>query len=115
MKPGTVVIVDFPGATGIKRRPAIVVSTETYHTERPDVILAAVTTQIAQATAKSDYVLQDWASAGLRKASAVRVFLGTRPAVELTRIGELSERDWIEVQKCLRISLEFNAQFDSDR
>ena len=43
MKPGSVVVVNFPGATGIKRRPAIVVSTELYHTQRPDLILAVVT------------------------------------------------------------------------
>ena len=106
MKPGSIVIVNFPGATGIKRRPAIVVSSAIYHIERPDIILAPVTTQVAKATAKTDYILQDWSSAGLRKPSAVRIFLGTRPAIELTRIGELSRRDWIEVQKHLNLSLE---------
>jgi mRNA interferase MazF len=106
MKPGSVVVVDFPGATGIKRRPAIVVSTALYHTERPDLILAAVTTQITKAIAKTDYDLQDWSSAGLKRPSAVRIFLGTRPATDVTEIGELSERDWIEVQKRLRISIE---------
>ena len=38
VKPGDVVIVDFPGVTGIKRRPAVVVSTDTYHRTRPDTI-----------------------------------------------------------------------------
>jgi mRNA interferase MazF len=107
MKPGSVVIVNFPGATGIKRRPAIVVSTAIYHAERPDLILAAVTTQVAKATAKTDYILQDWVFAGLKQPSAVRIFLGTRPKTEVTEIGELSDRDWTEVQKRLRISLEF--------
>lgn len=106
MKPGSVVIVNFPGATGIKRRPAIVVSTAIYHAERPDVILAAVTTQIARATAKTDYILQDWSSAGLNRPSAVRIFLGTRPYTDVTEIGKLSDRDWAEAQKRLRISLE---------
>ena len=106
MKSGSVVIVNFPGATGIKRRPAIVVSTALYHTERPDVILAAVTTQTAKARAKTDYILQDWSSAGLKQPSAVRMFLGTRPAIEVIKIGELSERDWTEVQKRLQISVE---------
>lgn len=106
MKPGSVVVVNFPGATGIKRRPAIVVSTALYHTERPDLILAVVTTQTAKAKAKTDYNLQDWSSAGLKRPSAVRIFLGTRPAIGVTEIGELSGRDWLEVQKRLRISLE---------
>jgi mRNA-degrading endonuclease toxin of MazEF toxin-antitoxin module len=36
---GNVVIVDFPGVTGIKRRPAVVLSSNTYHATRPDVII----------------------------------------------------------------------------
>jgi len=106
MKPGSVVVVNFPGATGIKRRPAIIVSTDLYHSERPDVILAVVTTQTAKSKAKTDYILQDCSSAGLKQPSAVRIFLGTRPVTEIIKIGELSERDWTEVQKRLQISLE---------
>lgn len=106
IKPGSVVTVNFPGATGMKRRPAIVVSTSLYHVERPDVILAAVTSQVANAKSKTDYVLQDWSSAGLKQPSAVRIFLGTRPAADVTEIGELSERYWSEVRKRLQISLE---------
>jgi mRNA interferase MazF len=37
--PGDVVTVDFPGVTGIKRRPAVVLSLSTYHANRPDVIV----------------------------------------------------------------------------
>jgi len=107
MKPGSVVTVNFPGVTGLKRRPAIVISSATYHIERPDIILAAVTTKVDRATARTDYALQDWLVAGLRKPSAVRIFIGTRPAIELAQIGELTERDWFKVQKRLRLALEF--------
>jgi mRNA-degrading endonuclease toxin of MazEF toxin-antitoxin module len=62
--PGAIVVVDFPGVTGIKRRPAVVVSSPLYHRERPDVIFGIITSQIASATAASDYVLQDWKAAG---------------------------------------------------
>ena len=34
-KPGDVVTVDFAGATGLKRRPVVVVSSDQYHRERP--------------------------------------------------------------------------------
>lgn len=91
MKPGSVVIVDFPGAVGIKRRPAIVISTAAYHSERPDVILAIVTSRINKATSKTDYILKDWAVAGLTKPSAVRIYIGTRESSQLTVIGNLSE------------------------
>ncbi len=106
MKAGTVVIADFAGATGIKRRPALVISTALYHAERPDVILTIITSQITKSNAKTDYILEDWASAGLTKPSVMRVYLGMKTPLELTEIGKLSDRDWSEVQKRLRISIE---------
>jgi len=63
VKPGDVVTVDFPGAQGLKRRPAVVVSTDPYHTARPDVVLGLLTSRILGATAATDYALQDWSSA----------------------------------------------------
>ena len=106
MKAGTIVVSDFPGVVSSKRRPSVIVSSETYHQSRPDVILAVITTNIASSKSPSDYVLQDWSSAHLNRASAVRMFLFTLPKDEVTKIGELSERDWTEVQKRLQISLE---------
>jgi mRNA interferase MazF len=105
VRSGDVVTVDFPGATGIKRRPAVVVSTDTYHKTRPDTILGLLTSQVAAATGPTDYVLQDWQTAGLRRPSAFRTFLATLPTASLTTIGHLSEQDWRKVQGCLRVAL----------
>ncbi len=104
-KPGDVVTVDFPGAQGTKRRPAVIVSTDTYHRARPDVILGLLTTQVETATAPTDYVLQDWKSADLRNSSAFRAFLATMPTASITTIGHLSERDWIQIQARLGIAV----------
>lgn len=41
---GDKVKVDFPGVTGVKRRPAVVLSSATYHATRPDVIVGLITT-----------------------------------------------------------------------
>jgi mRNA interferase MazF len=101
-EPGDVVTVDFPGATGIKRRPAIIVSTDLYHRVRPDVILGLITSQTAKAVQPTDYVLQDWKLAGLHSPSAFRTFLATMPTSTVTIIGHLSDRDWAGVQSCLR-------------
>ncbi|MDQ2747365.1 MAG: type II toxin-antitoxin system PemK/MazF family toxin [Acidobacteriota bacterium] len=105
MKAGTVVIANFSGANGIKRRPALIVSTALYHTECPDVILTVITSQIAKANTEFDYVLRDWQSAGLKQPSVMRVYLGMKMPSELMEIGELSARDWMEVQKKLQIAL----------
>ena len=105
IKPGNIVTVDFPGALGLKRRPAVVVSTDTYHTTRPDVVIGLVTSQTAKSTGPTDYILQDWSAAGLHSSSAFRAFLATLPATSVVVIGHLSDRDWQEVKARLRIAL----------
>jgi mRNA interferase MazF len=107
--PGDVVTVDFTGATGVKRRPAIVVSSGLYHSHRPDVILGALTTRLADATTPTDYILQDWAAAGLHRASAFRAYLGMAVASKVQVIGRLSGRDWQAVQGCLGRALALSA------
>ncbi|MGI8543359.1 MAG: type II toxin-antitoxin system PemK/MazF family toxin [Aridibacter sp.] len=107
MRAGTVVTCEFPGVIQTKRRPAVIVSSDIYHNERPDVILAILTTNISVAKSSTDYILQDWSAANLKKPSAARIFLFTLPKNKITKIGELSTRDWLKVQKCLQISIEF--------
>lgn len=107
---GDVVTVDFPGVTGIKRRPAVVVSSAIYHINRPDVIVGLITTQTT-ALGVTDYVLQDWQAAGLRVESCFRSFIVTLPrSANLVCIGHLSEYDWQNVRACVKVALaELNA------
>jgi mRNA interferase MazF len=105
IQPGDVVATDFPGVQGTKRRPCIVLSSDLYHTNRPDVILAVLTTQLRSARTPTDYLLQDWEEAGLDKPSAARMFLATRPSNLVEMIGHLSERDWREVQARAQLAL----------
>jgi len=107
IKPGDVVTVDFPGALGVKRRPAVVVSTPVYHNTRPDIVLGLLTSQITAATGPTDYILQDWSIAGLRASSAFRVFLATLPASSVAVIGHLSDRDWqaVQVRLCTALAV----------
>ena len=107
MKAGTVVTAEFQGVVSTKRRPAVVVSSEAYQRERPDAILAVVTSQISKSISPTDYILQDWQAAGLNKPSAVRIFLFTLPQSKITEIGELSERDWTKVKTRLKIAFDF--------
>lgn len=106
LKPGDVVWADFPGASGIKRRPCVVVSSELYHSTRPDVLLTVITSNIAIATALTDCVLFDWESAGLSLPSAVRIYISARLQNQVTKIGHLSDADWQEVQARLKLALE---------
>jgi mRNA interferase MazF len=104
--PGDVIVADFPGITGIKRRPALVVSTGAYHLARPDVVLGLLTGQVAAATSPTDCSLKDWHLAGLHIPTAFRTFLITLPQEDVVAvIGHLSKRDWVTVQERLRLSL----------
>ena len=66
---GDIVAVDFPGVTGVKRRPGVVLSSYVYHAARPDIIVGLITSQTSSALGPTDCALLDWAGAGLRLAS----------------------------------------------
>ncbi|MBX9585593.1 MAG: type II toxin-antitoxin system PemK/MazF family toxin [Gemmataceae bacterium] len=104
--PGDVILVDFPGVQGYKPRPSVVVSSDLYHTTRPDVTVGLCTTQLRSATGPTDYVLQDWSAAGLHVPTAYRCFFASVPVAEvLAFIGRLTDRDWAEVQARLRLAI----------
>jgi mRNA interferase MazF len=103
---GDIVVADFPGATGVKRRPAVVLSSQTYHATRPDVILGLVTSQAASAVGPTDYALQDWSAAGLRLPSAFRAFLVTLPRSAVSaKVGSLTTRDLDGARQCVKRAL----------
>lgn len=102
---GDVVTVDFPGITGTKRRPAVILSSAVYHAHRPDVIIGLITSQ-QKGLGSTDYLLEDWQTAGLRVASVFRSFIVTLPAsANLVVIGQLSKRDWEGVRACIKVAL----------
>jgi mRNA interferase MazF len=77
---GDVVLVPFPfaDARATKARPALVLNDISYEQSTGNVILAQITSRAAQFP--SDYVLQDWAKAGLKRPSIVRIKLATLAA-----------------------------------
>ena len=98
---GDVVTVDFPGATGLKRRPAVIVSTDAYHKQRPDVILGLITSNVTASSTDFDHILQDWSVAGLNVPSAFRSYFGMAIPAHIRKIGRLSDRDWSAIKACL--------------
>jgi mRNA interferase MazF len=106
LKPGDVVIVDFPGVMGIKRRPAVIVSSDAYHSARPDVIVGPITSQVAGSIGSTDHALADWSAAGLRLPPLFRSFLVTVPRTAVYHVaGHLSDLDWLAIRAKLGIAL----------
>ena len=102
---GDVVVIDFPGVMGTKRRPAAVLSSSAYHSSRPDVIVGLITSRFVSA-GPTDYLLLDSSSAGLRLPSTFRSFLATLPpAAQPVIVGRLSDRDWDGVRACVKAAL----------
>ena len=99
--PGDVVLADVAGAVTAKRRPVVVISSATYLSERPDLTTSLLTTNVAAAKTSTDYVLKDWAVAGLKMPTAFRVFINMVSPADAQYIGRLSPRDWAEVKRRL--------------
>ena len=98
---GDVVLVPFPYRDRLaeRARPAVVVSTVQYN-RQGDVVVAAITSHAGRTS--TDFVLTDWAGAGLKVPSTVRMLLATvASSLILLHIGHLTDRDWGEVQSRL--------------
>lgn len=62
------------GAQETKVRPAVVIASVVYLAERPNAVVGILTTKLPGRPATTDYVLQDWQSAGLRTESCFRAY-----------------------------------------
>jgi mRNA interferase MazF len=102
---GDLVLVPFPftDQTGIKKRPAIVVSSDAYQRQRPDVVLMAVTSQLLRpAGAVGEVLITEWQQAGLPKASLIKPVLTTiENRLILRKLGELQEPDRTALRQAL--------------
>jgi len=99
---GDVILVDiaFSGATGRKRRPAVVISTDAFNNAGIKLIVAAITSNISPPFRPGDTLLNDWSATGLLKASAVRGVMATVDKVDVIRkLGTLSAGDFAKVEQ----------------
>ncbi len=103
---GDVVLVPFPFADvrATKARPALVLSEPAYEQETGNLILAQITSKAAQFS--SDCSLRDWAQAGLKRPSIVRLKLATMAAALVRhKPGTVTATDLSGVDACLKQAL----------
>lgn len=105
-----VVNVPFSNHTGIKPRPALVVTTDAFHRDLPDLIICPISSQprYYQRPGQGDCPLQQWRAVGLRHPSTVRIskLLAVDKQIIKRTLGALSSRDLIQVEKGLRQALD---------
>lgn len=102
---GDVVLVAFPftNLQATKKRPAVVISRQSYQQNRPDVILMAITSQIRQPLATGEAVLHDWQAAGLAKPSVFKPLIATLEQTQIVKVmGKLSNADHETLGKLLQ-------------
>jgi mRNA interferase MazF len=93
---GDVVLVPFPftDQTTNKKRPAVVISSDVYNAEYPDLILMGITSQISSSPKVGDIIIADWRAAGLLKASTIKPVITTiEKQLILKKLGRLQDVD----------------------
>lgn len=84
---GDVVLIGFPftDLQATKKRPAVILSNETYNENRPDVILMVITSRIRQPLEVGEAVVADWERAGLIKPSVFKPLIATIEQNQIVR------------------------------
>ena len=93
---GDVVLVPFPftDQSAAKRRPAVVVSSDAYHNERPDLVILAITSQVRSGAGIGEVAVAQWKEAGLLKPSVLKPVVATiERGLVLRKLGRLEEED----------------------
>lgn len=106
---GDVVLVPFPftDQTTVKKRPTIVVSSQEYHSARPDLILIAVTSQVRLPLLFGEVEISNWQNAELFKASVIKPILTTLQRNLVVRpLGHLQAPDCEALKRLLQTILE---------
>ena len=107
-KPADIVLVDFTFSEGkeIKKRPALVISSNSYHNGRQEVIVAAITSNIKRVLF-GDTKIDQWKEAGLLYPSLVTGIIRTiKNSMIYKKLGTLSNKDFSMVQNNIEKALE---------
>jgi mRNA interferase MazF len=93
---GNIVLVPFPftDQSTVKKRPAVVVSSDAYNRKRPDIIIMAVTSQMRSAAYFGDVAVNQWQQAGLLKPSVIKPIVTTIDKyLVIKTLGQLNKED----------------------
>ncbi|MBI4494072.1 MAG: type II toxin-antitoxin system PemK/MazF family toxin [Chloroflexi bacterium] len=108
LRRGDVVLVpfDFTDRSGGKWRPAVVVSSDPYNQQTPDVLIASITGNLNAVPHPGDHALADWPAAGLLRPSLAQTKLATVEAsIVGRRLGTLFAADMVAFERGLREAL----------
>lgn len=105
---GDVILVPFPftDQSTSKKRPAVVISSSAYHTDRPDVILMAITSQVRPIAAVGEVSVRHVDGCGLLKPSVIKPVIATiARELIIRKLGRLHADDRQALLNGLRVIL----------
>lgn len=100
-----VLLVPFPftNQESSKKRPAIVVSSDIYNQQKPDIILIAVTSQVGTDLKLGEMIVSDWLTAGLLKPSIIKPVVATiENDLVYRKLGQLQSQDIRDLKNILQ-------------
>ncbi len=105
---GDIVLVPFPftDQSTTKKRPAVIISSNTYNQNRPDIVIMAVISQSHVSGYFGDIRIQKWQHAGLLKPSIIKPILTTvEKSLIIRKLGSIANNDRIALIEDLQTIL----------
>ena len=109
LNPGDVILLSYPfgEGAGVRKRPALVVSSSAYNQETGELVIAQITSRVPAPARPGDYTIAEWREAKLPRPALVRARLATLVrSLVLRRLGSLSEADYRGAMAALKAQLD---------
>ncbi len=107
--PGDVILLSYPfgEGAGVRKRPALVVSSSSFNQQTGELVIAQITSRISAPARAGDYAIAEWREAKLPRPALVRARLATLArSLVLRRLGSLSEADYQGALAALKAQLD---------
>lgn len=104
---GDVVLVNFLFAdeSGVKRRPAVIVSSDSYYQGRQEAVISAITSNVDRLLV-GDHLIADWQKAGLLFPSIATGIIRTiKQEMIYRKLGSMPQTDMQAIEDAFRQSL----------
>jgi mRNA interferase MazF len=93
----------FSDQTTAKKRPAVIVSADTYNSISRDIVIMAITGQTRSSLGIGEFLIKNWQGAGLLKSSAVKSAISTiEQRLVMKVLGRFSSKDISTLEKSLK-------------
>lgn len=98
---------EFTDRSGVKQRPAVIISSDRYNAQSPDIMIASITGNLSAIRHPGDHLLDHWQDAGLLRPSMVHAKIATvETSIVGRRLGRLASGDLAALDLGLREALD---------